>query len=115
MKVLVYGTLKKGFHANNLLGDSPYLGMFTEELPYQMYDLGSFPALVPSEKPTLITFEMYEVDNKTMELLDHYEGYPNLYTKDIVVVNGVEAIIYVMKNNVYRYKKPMAEGLWIRK
>ena len=114
MKLIVYGTLKKGFHANNLLGDSKYLGSFREELPYQMFDLGSFPALVASETTAPISFEMYKVDKKTMETLDRYEGYPNLYTKDIVLVHGMEATIYVMKDNVFRNKKPMEDGNWTK-
>ena len=70
---------------------------------------GNFSLTVQKNATLVISYIWYV----TQEIA--IKGYTNLYTKDIVVVNGVEAIIYVMKNNVYRYKKPMAEGLWIRK
>lgn len=112
MRIAVYGTLKKGFHANNLLTNSKYLGTFTQELPYAMYDLGAFPALTPSEKKYEITFEIYEIDNKTLEELDRYEGYPSLYTRDVIQVNGMEVSIYVMKENVFTSRVPMEKGFW---
>lgn len=114
MKVIVYGTLKKGFHANHLLGDSTYLGAYTKELPYAMYDLGSFPALVASKKKYLISFEMYDVPKAVMDVLDRYEGYPSLYDKDTININGVEAIVYVMKNRSFLGRTPMEEGIWTR-
>ena len=52
---------------------------------------------------------LFEVTDSDIQLLDIYEGYPNLYSKKYinVMVDGikVKAFIYVMNDN-YTYHKP---------
>lgn len=47
MKVFVYGTLKKGFHANDLLGDSQYLKEAT--IKGKMVSMEGFPAVTDGD------------------------------------------------------------------
>lgn len=93
----VYGTLKRGQRANGMLATGTFIGEFKVEIPFQMYNLGSFPALVASEENHLITLEVYEVnDEQTLRGLDRYEGYPNLYQKSTVQVETMDVTIYTM-------------------
>lgn len=95
MKVGVYGTLKKGFGANGMLATSRFVKSGYFQIPYQMYDLGAFPALVPDSKMNKIFLEIYDVDRSTMQQLDRYEGYPNLYKKHLINLEEDEVTIYV--------------------
>ena len=82
-KVFVYGTLMQGqsrhqalaanrFHGNAILSD------------VDMYDLGSFPAIVPGSNHVL--GEVYGVDQDTLRNLDRIEGEGNLYERKTVTV-----------------------------
>lgn len=97
MKIIgVYGTLRKEQNANYKLDNCNYLGIFEEELPLQMYNLGWYPALTKSESNNKITLELYEVNEDVEKDLDRYEGYPNLYQKTIVKVADKDVTVYTM-------------------
>ena len=81
MKVAVYGSLRRGLHNHVLLKDSKFVQEFEELLPFEMKSLGSFPALIPSKQVHRIVFELYEVDEDTMQSLDWLEGYPSHYNR----------------------------------
>jgi gamma-glutamylcyclotransferase (GGCT)/AIG2-like uncharacterized protein YtfP len=79
-KLFVYGTLRSGFHhpayayiSNNfiLIGAAKVKG--------KLYDLGEFPAAIPTEDENYIIGELYELHpdqdfNWVIEQLDDYEG-----------------------------------------
>lgn len=79
-KLFVYGTLRSGFHhpayayiSNNfiLLGGAKVKG--------RLYDLGEFPAAVPTTEENFIIGELYELHpdqdfSWVIEQLDDYEG-----------------------------------------
>ncbi len=111
MKVFVYGTLKRGFYANHFLSEARFLGEGIIE-GYEMYDLGSFPAIV--EGKGKVKGEVYEVDRKTLNTLDFYEGVPTLYKREMVEVlmaNGqrVKAYAYIFKDKKYLKRYPKVE------
>ena len=113
MKVFVYGTLKRGFSANSMLQGARYLGEGVIE-GYDMYDLGSFPAIIEGEGK--VRGEVYEVDKGTLNLLDFYEGVPNLYVRKKVKVkmeNGKieDAYAYIFRNKRYLKRYPKAEKI----
>lgn len=98
--VFVYGTLKKGFRAYSLLKGSYFLGKGLTEPGYSMVSLG-FPMVLPSkDNGHRVQGEVYSVTDLTMGQLDRYEGYPNLYTRDMVDIelnsgHKVSAWMYV--------------------
>lgn len=104
MQVGVYGTLKKGHGANRLLETARFVKAGYYKIPYQMYDIGSYPALMPDSKINKIYLEIYDVDRGTLENLDRYEGYPNLYKKHLLNLDEEEVTIYVggdtIKNHI---------------
>jgi len=98
--VAVYGSLRKGFHNHFLLTDSKYIGEFDTEPMYDLFSLGSYPALALNGN-TSVKMEIYEVNQGTMIRLDALEGYSgpcspnNLYDKiDIKTPYGL-AHVYV--------------------
>jgi gamma-glutamylcyclotransferase (GGCT)/AIG2-like uncharacterized protein YtfP len=70
MKLFVYGTLKRGHHNHRLLEKAQYIS-HAELWGYQMYSLGGFPGIKPSDGH--VHGEVYEVEDLTR--LDRLEGY----------------------------------------
>lgn len=98
----VYGTLKKGHRANDLLENSDFIGTFKEAIPFQMYNLGAYPALIKDSVNNIITLEVYKVEDPvTLQRLDRYEGYPSLYQKSHINVENMDVIIYTMEDKEY--------------
>jgi gamma-glutamylcyclotransferase (GGCT)/AIG2-like uncharacterized protein YtfP len=99
MKVFVYGTLKKGFYNDYVLEGSKFLGKVKLKVPFKMYDLGQFPALVlaTNEKQNTIEGEVYEIDKETLKSLDALEGYPLLYDRGLIKTKYGKSIVYYMK------------------
>jgi len=115
----VYGTLKRGQRANGMLANSPLVGTFRVSIPFQMFNLGSFPALIASEEEHGITFEVYHVNDDAILLqLDRYEGYPSLYQKSTIQIESstehgvMDVTIYTMKERETRFYTPMESGNW---
>lgn len=98
-EIFVYGTLKRGYHNNDLLGDSQLLGNY-ETLPrWGLISLGSFPGMLPGNKA--VKGEVYVVDDETLERLDLLEGVAHgMYSRRMIwVVNPVTLV----KREVYAY------------
>lgn len=102
-KVGVYGTLKRSGYNSFLLEDSKFLGSFLSEPNYTLYDLGAFPAVV-AEGDTAIFFEVYEVDEQTLQQLNRLEGFLgegnpfNFYDRMEINSPFGAVSIYYMKN-----------------
>lgn len=96
--VFVYGSLKKTFWNNIILSDSVFLREDTTTNTFSMYDLGMYPCITEDPNGWPVKGELYEVDPFVFGHLDLLEGYPNLYTRELVELSsGVEAWIYFMK------------------
>jgi gamma-glutamylcyclotransferase (GGCT)/AIG2-like uncharacterized protein YtfP len=67
-KIFVYGTLKRGFHNNSILGPSEFLGVRLTQRRFTMYDGRQFPYVIPEGNHTIVG-ELYEVDDKILERL----------------------------------------------
>lgn len=118
MYIGVYGTLRIGQRANYMMKNTTLVGTFTEELPFTMVDLGSFPALLDSEEPKKATFEVYDMqddDAATLRQLDNYEGYPAFYDRKAVKIsNGMEVWFYFMKRSETAYHgEVIKDGDWL--
>ena len=108
-RLFVYGTLRSGFHHPaydyiskhfTLLGKAKAKG--------ELYDLGPYPAAVPSDAKSYITGELYELKKEgdfawVIEQLDDYEGInpeegePALYKREVTEVNfnGEETMAWI--------------------
>lgn len=101
--IFVYGTLRKGQRANDMLSRCEFVGEAT--MSGSLLDLGSYPGMV-EDMPGTVKGELYELkDDATISLLDRYEGYLpmrefNLYERRVrwaTLPNGerVKAFVYI--------------------
>ena len=113
--VFVYGTLKRGHGRNNFMRPqgSQFLGE-TKTLPlYTMHNLGSFPAIV-AQGTTAISGEVYEVDEKTLDILDQIEGNPNFYRRELIHTDFGEAWAYFLPAGRVIENEIIRTGVWER-
>ena len=121
--ISVYGTLRKKERANYILDKCEFIGISEEELPFKMINLGSYPALIPSDNNNKIVIETYKLPkySKTIEdRLDMYEGYSEdgngLYDKKLVTLkSGIESYIYYMKSEKLYHGELIISGDWKNK
>ena len=108
--VAVYGTLKQGQYNHPVLHrqGAEYLG--TDILyGWAMYDLGSFPCVVPMKLSGSIVVEVYEVAD--LKATDRLEGYPGFYDRVQVVTHYGSAWIYFMREAPER-ASVIDSGVW---
>lgn len=90
MKLMVYGTLKRGYWNNRLLANATFLGESVTKGKYVLYDCGFPMAVVPPEEtehPALpIIGEVFEVDDITLRDCDRLEGHPTFYRRTLVPI-----------------------------
>ena len=105
-KVFVYGTLRKnqGNYLGTGLSKYPHIGTEEAYLPFQMCDLGPFPALVRDDVTHPIVGDVFQVDADMMNRLDILEGYPQMYDRMIVTLGQtdshppIHAWVYYMRD-----------------
>jgi len=109
MKIFVYGTLLKGLSRDRKLSRSEFIGAGT--VRGVLYDLGAFPALLETEDNP-IAGELYEVDKRTLWMLDDVESYDSdnptdsLYIRkdiDVLLTKNDE----IIKAQTYIYNRPL--------
>lgn len=102
-KVFVYGTLQKNGGRNDIMvaACAEFLGKcyttnkyIKKEHPHGYpYLLDKKPTLEETKKTFNIIGELYDVPDGFMEVIDNYEGYPELFYRDIINVNIEDTII----------------------
>ena len=96
VRLFVYGTLKRGFVREDLMAGATFECRATTQRGYALHDLGAYPALVAATEGTVIG-EVYWVDAEHLVALDRYEGCPELYRRESIVLDdGSRAEAYVM-------------------
>lgn len=112
MRVFVYGTLKKGFHNNQLLGNSEFLGQFKTEPRFTMFSFGGFPA-VSIGGTTPIKGEIYQIQEEgVLDTLDRLEGHPNWYKRERIDTPFGKAWIYIMPSEPIKNLPLVSDGDW---
>ena len=116
LPLFVYGSLRSGFQHPAYAYISRYFTLKgTATVRGELYDMGEYPAAIPSGEEKWITGELYAIQEEeefswAIGQLDDYEGIngepdePQLYRRDktTVYLNGqtVEAWIYWFNGNV---------------
>jgi gamma-glutamylcyclotransferase (GGCT)/AIG2-like uncharacterized protein YtfP len=95
IRLFVYGTLKTGFHNAFYLQDAQYLGEFTTDPVYSMYDFGNYP-VVSEFGNTSIQGEVYEISEQQLASTDRLEWYPEFYQRVLIETGFGEAWMYVV-------------------
>jgi gamma-glutamylcyclotransferase (GGCT)/AIG2-like uncharacterized protein YtfP len=79
-QVFVYGSLRSGFHHPAYAYISRYFTLVSEgKVKGSLYDMGEYPAAIPSEKDQFIIGELYRINSPeefewAIAQLDDYEG-----------------------------------------
>lgn len=94
-KVFVYGSLKKGYHNYPVLKDSEYLGTFKTKGKYDMFSLGSFPAVIKNSHNYFINGELYSVTDEVLNDLDELEGNGYFYKRYLTPLQGYDEDVWV--------------------
>lgn len=100
VNVFVYGTLKQGEVNHGVMKSANGTFVATAKLPgYYMVNTPWYPFAAKSDdKSDCIEGELYEVPMEKLHILDTLEGYPQLYDRDTVNINDLDAFIYVNRN-----------------
>lgn len=117
IKVFVYGTLKRDGCRANMLADSKYLGEASTLHNYTMVDLGHFPGIIFTPiGGTEIHGELFEVDSKTLAVLDRVEGHPDFYQRLAIPTlqhgNRITAYTYELSTDYLDSAKVITSGTW---
>jgi gamma-glutamylcyclotransferase (GGCT)/AIG2-like uncharacterized protein YtfP len=85
--LFVYGTLKSGEQAHELLAGQEFVRAAQTVPIYRLYGLGWHPGLVTDRAAGLaIQGELWAVDEATLAKLDEYEGVPHWFARDFVAI-----------------------------
>lgn len=94
-QVFVYGTLRQGQRLAWVLKDSEFKGRSqTLHRNFDMFSMGHFPAVVRGS--FRIIGEVYQVNEKTLKVLDFVERVPLFYKRiQVPVIGHGECFIYM--------------------
>jgi len=114
-RVVVYGSLKRGFGNHRLLETAEFVGPCV--FRGTMYSLGGFPA-VSLHGDTQIVGELYDVDDATLSRLDGLEGFRghgerNWYEREKIETNKGPAWVYTQDADQQLSSYPIVKsGVW---
>lgn len=114
--VFVYGTLRSGstgamslrFPNSKFVADTKVSG--------SLYDLGAYPGLLLNESNSLVTGEVYEVDDETLHKLDKFEASSNYVRKQVELSLGAHrrtCWAYEPAPEFYSLSTMITSGDWI--
>lgn len=110
VRLFVYGTLKRGEAAANLLHDARFVGEACA-LGFALVDTGAYPAMI-ADANGVVSGEVWVVDAARLPALDDYEGHPALFERCTVVLgDGTQAIAYVYRSDASRFSR-LPDGVW---
>ena len=74
MILFIYGTLKRGFPAHDLMAGAEFIGEAVTEPGFRLYSEGWYPMMVTDPTGFAIEGELWEIPESVLSRLDHYEG-----------------------------------------
>lgn len=118
MKVFVYGSLKRGFGNHGLLARSKYLGEDKTRRNFSMVSMRSFPGVLKFHEDANhapILGELYEVDAKTLEMLDRLESNGHFYQREKVRLDklGLAWMYFLLPNRMYGRLMDPVDGVFL--
>lgn len=120
LKVLVYGSLRKGmqndikYYAENANSNTKLLG--TTKIKGKMYSLGAFP-YVNTKEDGVVVGEVYETTENQERLLyglDRLEGYPAFYNREEVDTEFGKAWVYYINKPPRPDNTFVEDGDWVK-
>ncbi|WP_019531289.1 gamma-glutamylcyclotransferase family protein [Dasania marina] len=111
-RVFVYGTLRNSGANNMFMSDSVYLGEHKTTAEYAMVDLGFCPGVV-GQGDSVITGEVYAVDDEALASLDMLEGHPVIYCRELISTCWGDAWMYLYQQSNTLDRK-IVSGDWMQ-
>ncbi|MNS49465.1 Gamma-glutamylcyclotransferase family protein YtfP [compost metagenome] len=112
-RVFVYGTLLEGEPNHHVLAGARFLGPARTLPAFELVSLGPYPAMVPGGR-TAVVGEVYEVSDAGLARLDWLEGYPELYGRQAIELEGgTRAIAYVQRPAQAEGMPRIPSGDWL--
>ena len=108
--LFVYGTLKKGFRNQSYLHDAVFLGEFTTQERYSMYDFNTYPAVTEFGKDSIFG-EVYQISSNHLNATDELECYPEFYQRVSISTPFGNAWMYIVETSLC-LDKPKLSGCW---
>lgn len=113
--VFVYGTLRRGdarsmsirFPGSKFIADAKVRG--------SLYDLGAYPGLLLNESGSLVTGEVYEVDDEVLNKLDDFEASSRYVRKQVDISLGAQrkaCWVYEPDPEYYSFQTLITSGDW---
>ena len=111
MRLVVYGTLKKGYGNNIWLRNSELINDNFKLVDFEIRDYGWFPVVNPKQGAVCYG-ELWEIDDDTLQGCDSLEGHPDFYTR-IEVTQGDETFwLYQMPEYKVEGLPILEDGVW---
>lgn len=116
--IFVYGTLKKGYWNNPVLGDSELIGQIAIS-GFKLYESG-IPYMIPSSDPEDAVYgELYRVtDDRVLRGLDRLEGHPTFYERTEIESGDAEygtIETYIYQSVPHCPESPKVNGVYLYK
>ena len=103
--IFVYGTLRRGGNHHHLLSEQRFVGAAASKDKFLIrHELTSeepegYPVATPNPAGQHLGGEIFEINSKTLHVLDEYEDYPRLYDRrkfDFNLTDGsiISALMY---------------------
>ena len=86
-KVFVYGSLMSGLHNNHCLRGATLLREATTAGKFSMFSIGTFPMVIEEDEWSTVVGEVWEVDDRTLSILDQLEGVDSGFYERIDVLD----------------------------
>jgi gamma-glutamylcyclotransferase (GGCT)/AIG2-like uncharacterized protein YtfP len=83
--VFVYGTLRRGGAGAMSIRFPNSKFIAAAKVTGSLYDLGAYPGLLLNESNSLVTGEVYEVDDEILNELDDFEASSNYWRKEVEI------------------------------
>jgi gamma-glutamylcyclotransferase (GGCT)/AIG2-like uncharacterized protein YtfP len=113
-KLFVYGSLLHGEAAHFRLRGARLIARARTDAAFTLVDMGDYPALVEAGD-TVVTGEIYAVDEALLADLDEYEEAPAVYQRRTLRVEGHDVVTYVLPERLAAGMPAIAGGDWRRR
>jgi len=111
-KVFVYGSLRQGCGLHTYLSGSKFLGERKTNKEFSLFSLGPFPAMVKGGN-TKVIGEVYEINSKTLSILDRVEGHPDFYVRTLISLDDDTSVFSYLLPEVPSGVEKVISGDWL--
>lgn len=114
-RLFVYGSLRKGQRAHDLIHNCPFRGTHKTAPGFELYDFGAYPGMVQQGEGQVVG-EVYVVGPMGIQMLDYHEGHPHYYERKMIrLEDGTAVKAYLMRPEQVEGKRIITSGDWCKR